>query len=213
MKKNNLIGMISEFVLAAGALVCLIISAVYGNVALIIASSVVMLALLYIAGGFLVAHLAPDFNYFGWVIWFWNVFCKEWVWQTFCKKWVWNTFCKGWFFPVFCKAWVWETFCVAWVWQTFCVKWIWRGFCVNLLYKKFDKWKAWLYLSPAIVLLLIFTVWPIFNTVKMAFTVYWDPEAVVYETDENGKYITQRELLEKPAYKKSGAKGEETANR
>jgi multiple sugar transport system permease protein len=30
------------------------------------------------------------------------------------------------------------------------------------------SWKAWLYLSPAIVLLLIFTVWPIFNTIRMA---------------------------------------------
>lgn len=29
--------------------------------------------------------------------------------------------------------------------------------------------KAWLYLMPAIVLLLIFTVWPIINTVRMAF--------------------------------------------
>ncbi len=34
---------------------------------------------------------------------------------------------------------------------------------------KFDKWKAWIYLAPAIVLLLIFTVWPIINTVRMAF--------------------------------------------
>ena len=33
----------------------------------------------------------------------------------------------------------------------------------------FDKWKGWLYLSPAIILLLIFTVWPIFNTVSIAF--------------------------------------------
>ena len=32
-----------------------------------------------------------------------------------------------------------------------------------------QQWKAWLYLSPAIVLLLIFTVWPIINTVAMAF--------------------------------------------
>ena len=32
-----------------------------------------------------------------------------------------------------------------------------------------QQWKAWLYLSPAIVLLLIFTVWPIFNTIRMAF--------------------------------------------
>ena len=32
-----------------------------------------------------------------------------------------------------------------------------------------QQWKAWLYLAPAIVLLLIFTVWPIFNTLRMAF--------------------------------------------
>ena len=31
-----------------------------------------------------------------------------------------------------------------------------------------QQWKAWLYLSPAIVLLLIFTVWPIFNTIRMS---------------------------------------------
>ena len=33
-----------------------------------------------------------------------------------------------------------------------------------------QQWKAWLYLSPAIVLLLVFTVWPIINTIIMAFT-------------------------------------------
>ena len=32
-----------------------------------------------------------------------------------------------------------------------------------------QQWKAWVYLSPAIVLLLVFTVWPIINTVRMAF--------------------------------------------
>ncbi len=32
-----------------------------------------------------------------------------------------------------------------------------------------QQWKAWIYLSPAIALLLVFTVWPIFNTVRMAF--------------------------------------------
>ena len=31
------------------------------------------------------------------------------------------------------------------------------------------QWKAWLYLSPAILLLLVFTVWPIINTLLMAF--------------------------------------------
>lgn len=31
------------------------------------------------------------------------------------------------------------------------------------------QWKAWLYLSPVIILTLVFTVWPIINTVRMAF--------------------------------------------
>lgn len=34
---------------------------------------------------------------------------------------------------------------------------------------KFDKWKGWIYLLPAIVLLAIFTVWPIINTVRVSF--------------------------------------------
>ena len=50
---------------------------------------------------------------------------------------------------------------------------------------KFDKWKAWLYLLPAIILLLVFTVWPIINTVKMAFTVYWDAE-IGFDTNGDG---------------------------
>ena len=32
-----------------------------------------------------------------------------------------------------------------------------------------QQWKAWLYLAPAIILLLVFTAWPIFNTLRMAF--------------------------------------------
>lgn len=32
-----------------------------------------------------------------------------------------------------------------------------------------NQWKAWLYLAPALILLLIFTVWPIFNTLRIAF--------------------------------------------
>lgn len=63
----------------------------------------------------------------------------------------------------------WRTFCVKWVWQTFCVAWIWQSFCVNTVYGKFDKWKGWLYLSPAVVLLLVFTAYPIVNTVLMSF--------------------------------------------
>ena len=53
--------------------------------------------------------------------------------------------------------------------KTFCKEKVWQGFCVNQVYKKFDKWKGWLYLLPALVLLLIFTVWPIINTVRISF--------------------------------------------
>ena len=38
------------------------------------------------------------------------------------------------------------------------------------------QWKAWLYLAPAIVLLLVFTVWPIINTLRMAF---WDGYSIM----------------------------------
>ena len=40
--------------------------------------------------------------------------------------------------------------------------------------KKKNQWKAWLYLSPALVVLAIFTVWPIINTLIMAFRVDYD---------------------------------------
>lgn len=66
---------------------------------------------------------------------------------------------------------IWRTFCVKWVWQTFCVKWIWQKICVENIHGKFDKWKGWLYLSPALILMLVFTLWPILNTLRMAF---WD---------------------------------------
>ena len=41
------------------------------------------------------------------------------------------------------------------------------------------KWKAWLYLAPAIILLIVFTVWPIINTVRMAFLEGYNQTAVV----------------------------------
>lgn len=76
---------------------------------------------------------------------------------------------------VFVKG-FWETFCLKWFWETFCIQWVRIGFCKNFIGKKlkFEKWKGWLYLLPALVLLLIFTVWPIFNTVRMAFIVDYD---------------------------------------
>ena len=71
---------------------------------------------------------------------------------------------------VFVKA-VWQTFCVNWVWKTFFVAWIYQAFWKDLIVKKlqFDKWKGWMYLLPVVVLIAIFTVWPIFNTVRIAF--------------------------------------------
>ena len=59
----------------------------------------------------------------------------------------------------------------------------------EVVIKNFDHWKAWLYLAPALIMLAIFTVWPLINTVKMAFTSYYDPNKIVYATDENGDYV------------------------
>ncbi len=44
-------------------------------------------------------------------------------------------------------------------------------FFINFVCKKlrFEKWKGWVYLLPCLALLLIFTVWPIVNTLRMAF--------------------------------------------
>lgn len=37
------------------------------------------------------------------------------------------------------------------------------------------QWKAWLYLGPAVLLLLVFTVWPIINTLRIAFLEGYSP--------------------------------------
>ena len=140
MKKTILTGFISELALATLALACLIMAAVFGKVALIVASVFVMLSLMYIAGGFYMEHVTPGFKYFNWAVWFWSVFCVEWTWNIFCKEWTWNTFCKAWTWNTFCKKWTWNTFCKEWVFETFCKKWIWQAFCINTVYKLFtDK--------------------------------------------------------------------------
>ena len=72
---------------------------------------------------------------------------------------------------------------IKWFVDVFCKKWIWQDFCVNLVYKKFDKWKGWLYLSPAIVMLLIFTVWPIINTLRMSVLVDYDILTAMHGTN------------------------------
>ena len=40
--------------------------------------------------------------------------------------------------------------------------------------KKKNQWKAWLYLLPALIILAIFTVWPIINTIRIAFLKDYD---------------------------------------
>ena len=45
------------------------------------------------------------------------------------------------------------------------------------------QWKAWLYLAPAIVLLLVFTVWPIINTVRLAFLNNYNSLAAVNQEE------------------------------
>ena len=159
MKKSIKLGLISEVALALCSFICLIIAAANGAGWLVAASAVVTLVLLLIAGRFLAEHLNPGCKYHEWL---WNVFCKKWAWQTLC---------------------------VQWIWTTFCVQFVWKTVCVNNIYKKFDKWKPWLYLAPALILLLIFTVWPLINTIKMAFTSYYDPDKIVYAKDENGDYL------------------------
>ena len=52
------------------------------------------------------------------------------------------------------------------------------------------QWKAWLYLLPAILLLLVFTVWPIINTVRMAFLEgYSGLKAVGGQTFSFGNFV------------------------
>ena len=41
------------------------------------------------------------------------------------------------------------------------------------------QWKGWLYLSPALVLIAIFTVWPIINTVRIAFLEGYDSMSAI----------------------------------
>ena len=50
-----------------------------------------------------------------------------------------------------------------------------------------QQWKAWLYLAPAIILLLVFTVWPIINTVRIAFLEDYGMMDEMGQIDEYGQ--------------------------
>ncbi len=65
------------------------------------------------------------------------------------------------------------------------------------------QWKAWLYLSPAIVLLLIFTVWPIINTVRMAFMDGYNGLAIVGGAEFNFGIANFQKVLGLSSFKNS----------
>ncbi len=44
------------------------------------------------------------------------------------------------------------------------------------------KWKAWIYLAPMIILMLVFTLWPIINTLRMAF---WEDYSIMKDIGGN----------------------------
>ena len=57
------------------------------------------------------------------------------------------------------------------------------------------QWKAWIYLLPTVILLLIFTLWPIINTVTTAFIykIEYKPATIQVEAageDEYRFYLT-----------------------
>ncbi len=56
------------------------------------------------------------------------------------------------------------------------------------------QWKAWLYLAPAIILLLLFTVWPICNTLRMAF---WEDYTLMKELSIDEKIKAVEDQLSK----------------
>ena len=49
--------------------------------------------------------------------------------------------------------------------------------------KKKNQWRAWLYLLPALVILAIFTVWPIINTIRIAFKDGYNYNVAVFKGD------------------------------
>jgi len=81
MKKINLIGLIYELSLSLIAVVCIIISGIYGDLPLILASVSVFIALLLMALWCLAGYLGNKDSY---IKWLWSVLCKDWIWRKCC---------------------------------------------------------------------------------------------------------------------------------
>ena len=63
-----------------------------------------------------------------------------------------------------------------------------------------QQWKAWLYLSPAIVLLLIFTVWPIINTVRLSLLEGYNSMAAMGGAQFNIGFANFTKVVEFPKF-------------
>ena len=63
-----------------------------------------------------------------------------------------------------------------------------------------QQWKAWLYLSPAIVLLLVFTVWPIINTVRISLLEGYNSMAAMGGTQFNIGFGNFLKVMEFPDF-------------
>ena len=57
------------------------------------------------------------------------------------------------------------------------------------------KWKAWIYLSPAIALLLVFTVWPIINTIRISLLEGYNTTAAVGGATYNFGFDNFKQVL------------------
>ena len=64
----------------------------------------------------------------------------------------------------------------------------------------FEKWKAWIYLAPAIILLLIFTFWPIFNTVRISFLEQYNAAQERYGATFNVSLLNYEIVIEDPDF-------------
>lgn len=64
----------------------------------------------------------------------------------------------------------------------------------------FEKWKAWIYLAPALALLLIFTFWPIFNTVRISFLEQYNAAQESYGATFNVSLLNYEIVVDDPDF-------------
>ncbi len=86
---------------------------------------------------------------------------------------------------------------------------IWHGihdvFFIDFLCKKlhFEKWKGWVYLAPALILILVFTVWPIINTLRIAFLEGYHSLEVLRGTKFSVGFQNFKHVVQAPGFGRS----------